>query len=225
MPESPQLDPSVVRPITLRAPYKYLSEAAKASKKAPTTSGLEYTPPKSEWLRRTWPVTHSTLSMWRSARNVRITYKPYGDPNREPGVHDNLVEYENKNGKGGVKRVEGIEKPDPTFPGGWNWRGKGLLFIASSHWEVLGYGEVELPCGGDSTETYVESWVVTWFAASLFTQEGIDIYSDRKEGLSKETADQIIASLKKLGVPQITQMVETQMQKVEISLPWKEGKK
>ncbi|KAG4221165.1 hypothetical protein PC116_g30358 [Phytophthora cactorum] len=164
--------------------------------------------------------------MWRTARNVRITYKPY-KPESKPVANDNLVEYEKSNGKGGVKRVEGIEKPDATIPAAWTWRGKGLLAIASSHWEVLGWGERPLVNGADATgEEAVERWAVTWFAPTLFTQEGVDIYSDRKEGLSKETVDGIIKALKELkDAPKVVQLVEKHMQEVEINLPWKEGKK
>jgi hypothetical protein len=46
--------------------------------------------------------------------------------------------------------------------------------IASSHWEILGYGEVG-----------AEEWVVTYFQKTMFTPQGIDVYSRRKEGLSE----------------------------------------
>lgn len=131
-------------------------------------------------------------------------------------MNDNLVEYEKKNGKGGVRTVLGIEKPDPSVPGAWNWRGKGWLAIASSHWEVLGWGERPLPSGGG-----VERWAVTWFAPTLFTEEGVDLYSDRREGLDKETADAIIEALKQLEAPKLVRLVEKKMTEVTISLPWK----
>lgn len=47
--------------------------------------------------------------------------------------------------------------------------------IASSHWEVLGYGDLE----GE------QQWAVTYFAKTLFTPAGIDVYSRTKEGLSE----------------------------------------
>ena len=50
-----------------------------------------------------------------------------------------------------------------------------MLMIASSHWEVLGYGDLE-------TE---QQWAVTYFAKTLFTPAGIDVYSRKKEGLSE----------------------------------------
>ena len=45
--------------------------------------------------------------------------------------------------------------------------------IASSHWEVLGWGDLE----GDN------QWAVTFFASTMFTPAGIDVYSRTKEGL------------------------------------------
>ncbi|KAI1382808.1 uncharacterized protein F4822DRAFT_97589 [Hypoxylon trugodes] len=206
--------------ITLRAPSKYLSNPSEPPTETP------FSAPPLPWLRRTWTVTHSTLSMWRSAQNVRITYKPYKDPSS--ATNDNLVEYEKSNGKGGVKSVEGIEKPDKSIPAAWNWRGKGLLAIASSHWEVLGWGERPLPTTGDGEGNEAEGgkterWAVTWFAPTLFTQEGVDIYSDLKEGLSKETADEIIKALKELkDAPKVVELVEKHIQEVAISLPWKQ---
>ena len=45
--------------------------------------------------------------------------------------------------------------------------------IASSHWEVLGWGDLE---GGNQ-------WAVTYFANTMFTPAGIDVYSRTKEAL------------------------------------------
>ncbi|KAL7624595.1 hypothetical protein AAE478_006162 [Parahypoxylon ruwenzoriense] len=225
MAESAPVDAKpALRMISLRAPSKYIADPSKSS--TSTTTGEPFVSPPSEWLWGTWAVTHSTLSMWRSARNVRITYKPRKSESEsvKPVANDNLVEYEKKNGKGGVKRVEGIEKPHATIPSAWTWRGKGLLAIASSHWEILGWGERPLP--GDGGEDGVERWAVTWFAPTLFTQEGVDIYSDRKEGLNKDTVDEIIMALKQLkDAPKVVELVEKNMQEVDINLPWKESGK
>ncbi|KAK7752611.1 hypothetical protein SLS62_005380 [Diatrype stigma] len=231
-------DPKIPSTIAIRPPSKYVlkqSESADAD---------AFVPPPLEWLYRTWAVTHSTLSMWRSAQNVRITYKPYKPSTNKPSSSpplaiDDLVEYEKKgSGSGsGVKSVEGIDKPaadragsgsgSSSSPGGaWDWRGKGWLKIASSHWEVLGYGErpQATAAGAGDEEGGAERWVVTWFAPTLFTQEGLDIYSNRREGLSQETLDAIMKALKELGdAPKIVTLVEKHMQPVAISLPWQEG--
>ncbi|RYP31221.1 hypothetical protein DL767_005850 [Monosporascus sp. MG133] len=200
--------------ISVRSPSKYVARPADAH---------VFIPPPLEWLYRTWSVTHSTLSMWQSAKNVRITYKPYEADKSSSLALDDLVQYEKKGSQSGVKTVEGIDRPDPDCPGAWDWRGKGWLRIASSHWEVLGYGE--RPLAAAEGGAGVERWVVTWFAPTLFTQEGLDIYSDRREGLSRETLEAIMEALKKLDeAPKIVTLVEKLMQPVEISLPWQEKK-
>ena len=111
--------------------------------------------------------------MWKSNKNVTITYTPLDGAD---GAWDNLVKYQSITSptlSDKWKTVEGIEKPDPSIPSAWNWRGKGWLKIASSHWEVLGHGEEE------------EGWVVVWFQKTLFTPAGIDVLARRREGLSE----------------------------------------
>lgn len=66
-----------------------------------------------------------------------------------------------------------------------------------SHWEVLGYGD------GESGE----QWVVTYFAKTLFTPAGIDIYSRRKEGLKEGTLAAVKEALKKVDVEAVKGLV------------------
>lgn len=61
--------------------------------------------------------------------------------------------------------------------------------IASSKWEILGFGDEE---GGGN------QWVVTHFAKTLFTPEGVDFYS-RHGPLKEETVESIKAALANLG--------------------------
>lgn len=48
-----------------------------------------------------------------------------------------------------------------------------MLIMISSHWEVLGHGDLE-----DGHQ-----WAVTYFCKTMFTPAGIDVYSRKKEGL------------------------------------------
>ncbi|KAK0634868.1 hypothetical protein B0T17DRAFT_20416 [Bombardia bombarda] len=202
--------------ISLRLPSKYSTSTTLTTSPSPS--------PPLEWLHGTWSVTHSTLSMWRAARNVRITYTPLepapatpkSSSTPRPRLGD-MVAYEASSGKGGVKRIAGVDTAttgDDTSV--WDWRGKGWMFVLSSHWEVLGWGERPLSDG------QTERWAVTWFAATKFTKEGLDIYSDRREGGSKETVEEIIAALKTLGAKPLVELCERDMVPVEIVLPWKE---
>ncbi|KAK4152871.1 hypothetical protein C8A00DRAFT_34382 [Chaetomidium leptoderma] len=211
-------------PITIRLPSKYTSSS---STTPPTTTTTPFTPPPLTFLHRTWTVTHSTLRMWRSARNVRITYGPLppltSSSSSASAPRDrvsDLVEYESLSGNGKLKRIAGVDTA--TFAGGdtsvWDWRGSGLLFFVGSHWEVLGWGERELD------DAVVERWVVTWFAPTVFTAEGLDIYSDRREGASEGLVEEVLKALGRVteGKGRLGEMVVKDMREVAVQLPWKE---
>ncbi|EKD14066.1 hypothetical protein MBM_07743 [Drepanopeziza brunnea f. sp. 'multigermtubi' MB_m1] len=147
--------------------------------------------PPLAWLERTWSVTHSTLPMWAKARNVRITYKLLSSPSPPSSgagaggrtlIDDEVCSEPLESGWVTAvmqpRCIRGVDTPVPGLEGGWRWRGRGWLRVASSHWEILGWGESDL-------DGVHEKWVVTWFKASLFTPMGVDVYSDRKEGISE----------------------------------------
>ncbi|KAF1925843.1 uncharacterized protein M421DRAFT_423406 [Didymella exigua CBS 183.55] len=201
-------------PITLRHPSS-----------APSAAGTKtITPPTLSWLQGAWLVTHSSLPLWRKARNVRITYTPIpqsgsaGGRGHAGGTHLlDEVTYESlsSSGTGKPSTVRGVDKPFATADApatlglvahadtappaatdageelaalGYTWRGKGWLMIATSKWEILGWGEEE---EGDS-------WVVTYFAKTLFTPAGVDFYS-RRGRLGTATVEGIKAAIRELG--------------------------
>ncbi|MCJ1410636.1 hypothetical protein MMC19_004722 [Ptychographa xylographoides] len=160
-------------------------------------SDISFTPPTIEWLSGGWHVTHSTLPMWKSSRNVKITYTPLPQTqNGQPQLEDVVTHQPLKSSK--TKTIAGIDTYSASHIGAWDWRGKGLLKIASSHWEVLGYGETE---GGGQ-------WVVTYFAKTLFTPAGIDVYSRAREGLRTELLEQINNALCDMEDPVLAKLVE-----------------
>jgi len=71
-------------------------------------------------------------------------------------------------------RLNAVDTPDANTKDTYTWSGRGRLRVASSRWQILGYGHKE------------GSWVVTYFQKSLFTPTGIDIYAHRRGGLSEE---------------------------------------
>ncbi|KAF1951319.1 hypothetical protein CC80DRAFT_209656 [Byssothecium circinans] len=167
--------------------------------RAPTEASPSIAPPTLKWLSGSWNVTHSTLPMWRKNKNVIITYTPV--PNTSPPQLDDIVTY-NPISSSSTKTVHGLDKPfsvpntassegeaKDTASLAYHWRGKGWLMIASSKWEILGYGEEE----GTGN-----AWVVTYFAKTMFTPAGIDIYS-RKGKLKAELVEAIRAGLAGLG--------------------------
>lgn len=152
-------------------------------------------PPSNDFITGCWHVTHSSLPLWKDKRNVNITYKLLP---AKSGVQkiDDLVQYQGIDSSK-INTVHGVDTPTPGNPGAWDWRGKGWLIIASSHWECLGFGNTD-----DGNQ-----WMVTYFAKTLFTPAGIDVYSRRKEGLSQTIVSEILEALKGLDVKDITDLV------------------
>lgn len=152
-------------------------------------------PPAPAWLQGKWHVTHSTLPMWRSKRNVTITYTALPDGAKI----DDLVEYQALDGSDKVKSVHGVDTPAADCAGwAWDWRGKGWLVIASSRWEALGYGDEdgESAAGGAQVQSPGErQWAVTYFAKTLFTPAGLDLYSRHPDGLRPRTVEAIKEAL------------------------------
>ena len=141
------------------------------------------------------------------------------------GTHiDDLVSYQALDkSKSKVSTVKGVDKPFPipdapatlgvvmgsdTAPPpatdageelanlGYNWRGKGWLMVASSKWEILGYGEEA--SGASDHAGLANSWVVTYFAKTLFTPAGVDLYSRRGQ-LAPATVEGIKEAIRGLG--------------------------
>ena len=177
----------------------------------PTTSQLpqpdDFHPPSLDWLKGTWTVTHSTLPMWKTKRNVRITYTILpGNPKRDSTEYalpqlDDSVSYQTLESDK-VKKVEGIDTAAGPEGGAWNWRGKGWLKIASSHWEVLSWGNES----GSRTNFDESQWAVTYFAKTLFTPAGIDVYSRTDRGASEETLSAIKNALQEMNDPNIQKL-------------------
>ena len=100
-----------------------------------------------------------------------------------------------------VKTIRGADTPrEGQHQGIYDWRGYGWLKIASSHWEILGHGELEEGKGGQ--------WLVTHFHKTIFTPEGIDVYSREKSGLSAEALEQITTALKGMEHEKFAKLVE-----------------
>lgn len=150
--------------------------------------------------------------MWRSKRNVRITYTPQKPlkNSSDPPKLDDLVAYQTLSSEK-VKLVEGIDTvSDRQDTGAFDWRGKGWLRIASSHWEVLGWGDVKDDMTEPAAADSGAQWVVTFFSKTLFTPEGLDIYSRHKEGLDAGVVAQIKHALKELehaGIRDLTNSI------------------
>lgn len=96
-----------------------------------------------------------------------------------------------------LQTIEGVDTASGEGRGEWDWRGKKWLKIASSHWEVLGWGE---------EEATGNKWVVTCFAKTLFTPAGVDLYSRDNTGLQPETMEAIKKGLAEVEDQDIRKM-------------------
>jgi hypothetical protein len=129
--------------------------------------------------------------LWKDKKNIRITYAKYEVKNTQntgqmPPLDDH-VQYQ-KIGHEKVNHVRGISRP-VDLAGvehglAFSWRGKGLLMIATSDWEILGWGQ-------DDQADPASQWAVTYFGKTLFTPAGIDIYSRSIHGVSSSTLAKI----------------------------------
>ncbi|EGX54292.1 hypothetical protein AOL_s00004g325 [Orbilia oligospora ATCC 24927] len=163
-------------------------------------------------LLKTWWVTTSTLPMWKSAKNIRITYTSIPSTKNI----DDIIHYNPRSGppatnstpeeaaKLVTKSIHGVDYPLSENDGDltYKWRGKGLLFIATSRWQVVGYGGRDVRTivgeGGEEVLEGVE-WVVTYFEKSLFTPAGVDVMTVAREGVDGETLGAIGEGLKGIG--------------------------
>ena len=74
----------------------------------------------------------------------------------------------------------------------YNWRGRGWLFWVTSRWQILG-------CSADPSPENAGAWAVTYFAKTLFTPEGLDLYCRSAEGLPADVVAEILGKAKGLG--------------------------
>lgn len=80
-----------------------------------------------------------------------------------------------KNGR--TKTIKGYDRVNPNNEKAFTWRGKGILAIAKSNWEIRLMDEKN-------------EWAVIWFSKTAFTPEGVDIIS-KKEKLDNLTLELI----------------------------------
>lgn len=118
--------------------------------------------------------------MWLSGNKTEPTFTyTLSEKRGKAGLTDE-VHYK-KNGR--AKVIKGFDYPDATNERAFIWRGNGLLAIAKSKWEVKLI---------DTTQ----GWAVIHFSKTLFTPEGVDVISRKKE-LDAATLNYIKAAMLK----------------------------
>ncbi|THH13215.1 hypothetical protein EW146_g6973 [Bondarzewia mesenterica] len=138
----------------------------------------------------------------QNKKDVRISYTPIPtDPSpRTPIQFNDIVEYRSSTALPSSKpaRVVGIDTLNTASasPTRFKWRGKGLLMIASSRWQLLGYHH---HTSSDPQPDSTTPWAVTYFEKTLFTPAGLDIYARKPEGLPENLLQDIISGLRGVG--------------------------
>lgn len=138
----------------------------------------------------TWFIIGSNFPMWLKGDKTDPSFTYTLMQKHQQEVLLDEVKYIKK---GKTKTITGYDHPNKDNPKAFTWRGKGLLFIAKSHWEV----KLIDPKG---------EWAVIWFSKTLFTPEGIDIIS-RKQQLDAATIERIKEKIRQ--DPQLKKQLET----------------
>jgi lipocalin len=108
----------------------------------------------------TWHVVATTFPMWLEGRRTQPTFT-YSNTRAEQGVtrFDDTVGYlEN----GAPSTIDGVDTQHPSTPTHFTWRGRGLLALVSSEWDVV-------LLDADAR------WAVIAFTPTLFTPAGLDV--------------------------------------------------
>lgn len=120
----------------------------------------------------TWYIVETNFPMWLKGDKLNPTLNYTITEKNGKEVLLDEVKYIQK---GKAKSITGYDYPDGG--NGYIWRGKGILSLLKSEWEIVfadPYGH----------------WAVSWFAKTLFTPEGVEIIS-RTPTLPQETIEEI----------------------------------
>jgi hypothetical protein len=107
----------------------------------------------------TWLIVGSNFPMWVKGDKLSPSFTYTLTQRRGKQVLYDEVSYLEKGKK---KVIRGYDHQDPSNEKAFTWRGKGLLFIAKSKWQVKLMDDKD-------------GWAVIWFSKTLFTPEGVDI--------------------------------------------------
>lgn len=109
----------------------------------------------------TWFICSTNFPMWLKGDKQNPTFNYTLTEKQGNQVLLDVVKY-TKNGK--ERSIVGYDYPDGKNDRAFIWRGKVLLSVAKSKWQVVMMDEKE-------------GWAVIHFSKTLFTPEGIDIIS------------------------------------------------
>ena len=133
-----------------------------------------------QFLIGTWFICSTNFPMWTKGDKLNPTFNYTLEERKGETVLFDEVKYTQK---GKQKSIKGYDHHDKNDPAKFIWRGKGLLFIAKSKWQVV----LKDPKG---------NWAVIHFSKTLFTPEGVDVIC-RKPQLEKSEFMEIKKQMEK----------------------------
>jgi hypothetical protein len=139
-------------------------------------------------LEGTWYINKSNFKMWLKKNNHNPTFN-YAIEKKEgkDGLKD-IVAYQKRKASAGsattTKEIEGFDTALDESNTKFEWRGKGILSLFKSKWEILYFGN---------------DFAIIHFEKTLFTAEGYDVIS-RQKTLSHPVLNLVDAALKELGI-------------------------
>ncbi|WP_373513731.1 hypothetical protein [Persicitalea sp.] len=130
-----------------------------------------------------WYIHYSDFPMWLKGDKLNPTFNyRYGKRGAVTGLHDEVVF--TKNGK--QKSIVGFDTPTDATNTSFVWRGKGLLSLVKSKWEILHLSSDK-------------RWAIIHFEKTLFTPEGYDVIS-RDWHMDVTQQQEIHNKLKTIGI-------------------------
>ena len=116
---------------------------------------------KLEQLAGTWYIHFTDFPLWLKGDKTHPTFTyTLKEKAGKMGLEDEVKYLK----KGKVKRILGFDSAVDESNRKFIWRGKGVLALLSSRWEIMFY-------------TPEEAWAIIHFQKTLFTPEGYDVIS------------------------------------------------
>ncbi|RQO31740.1 hypothetical protein DBR32_07280 [Taibaiella sp. KBW10] len=128
-----------------------------------------------------WCIQYSNFPMWLKGdkKHPAFTYE-LALRKGVPGLKDTVSYLKSDK----VRYIKGFDTALNKANTRFEWRGKGILFLLSSRWEI---------------RYMAEDWALIYFEKTLFTPKGYDVIS-RKEHLSDTIHKGIQARLAAMGI-------------------------
>jgi hypothetical protein len=136
-----------------------------------------------ELLVGSWYIHYTNFPMWLKGDKVQPTFNySISSRNGKEGLID-VVRFM-KNGK--MKEIIGFDTPLNEENTSFKWRGKGMLALFTSKWEIKYYDKEH-------------DWALIYFSKTLATPEGYDVITRKPQLEAREEAS-ILDKLNELGL-------------------------